>query len=118
MARYIDADKLCEGLKSMASVQPPFKQSTILGVVSTIENTPTAEVAPKSEVAEKIIDDILEAVQGEIDTEDNLGRNAWNEGDTVEYHIHQYAEDKLDTFKIALSLYKKKYTEDQKREND
>ena len=44
MARYIDADKLCKGLKEMASVQYPDKQNTILGVVSTIENTPTADV--------------------------------------------------------------------------
>ena len=50
MARYIDADKLCEALKSMASVQYPDKQSTILGVVSSIENFPSADVAPKSEV--------------------------------------------------------------------
>lgn len=44
MSRYIDADKLCEGLKDMAKYQEPYKQSTILGVVSTIENTPTADV--------------------------------------------------------------------------
>jgi hypothetical protein len=50
MARYIDADKLCEALKSMASVQYPDKQNTILGVVSSIENFPTADVVPKSEV--------------------------------------------------------------------
>lgn len=49
MARYIDADKLCEALKSMASVQYPDKQNTILGVVSSIENFPTADVVPKSE---------------------------------------------------------------------
>lgn len=47
--RYIDADKLCEALKSMASVQYPDKQNTILGVVSSIENFPTADVVPKSE---------------------------------------------------------------------
>ena len=60
MARYIDADKLCEALKSMASVQYPDKQSTILGVVSSIEIFPTADVVPKSE-AEKLevyIDDL------------------------------------------------------------
>ena len=45
MPRYIDADKLCENLKTMAKYQEPYKQSTILGVVSTIENTPTADVA-------------------------------------------------------------------------
>lgn len=49
MARYIDTDKLCEALKSMASVQYPDKQSTILGVVSSIENFPTVDVVPKSE---------------------------------------------------------------------
>jgi hypothetical protein len=47
--RYIDADKLCEGLKNMAIVQEPYKQSTILGVVSSIENFPTADVAPRPE---------------------------------------------------------------------
>lgn len=54
MARYIDAEKLCEGLKNMASVQEPYKQSTILGVVSTIENFPTADVAPRAEVGMEI----------------------------------------------------------------
>lgn len=44
MARYIDAERLCRGLKDMASVQYPDKQKAILGVVSTIENTPTADV--------------------------------------------------------------------------
>ena len=44
MAKYIDSDKLCKGLKEMASVQCPDKQNTILGVVSTIKNTPTADV--------------------------------------------------------------------------
>ena len=44
MSRYIDADKLCKGLKDMAKYQEPYKQSTILGVVSTIENTPIANV--------------------------------------------------------------------------
>lgn len=44
MSRYIDADKLCEGLKHMAKYQEPYKQSTILGVVSTIENTSSADV--------------------------------------------------------------------------
>ena len=58
MARYIDADRLCENLKSMASVQPSLKQSTILGVVYLIENTHTADVAPNSEVARVIFEDI------------------------------------------------------------
>ena len=44
MSRYIDADKLCKGLTEMAKYQEPYKQSTILGVVSTIQNTRTADV--------------------------------------------------------------------------
>ena len=44
MPRYIDADKLCEELKLMAKHQDPYKQNTILGVVSTIENWKTADV--------------------------------------------------------------------------
>ena len=54
MARYIDANKLCEGLKDMARYQMRDKQSTILGVVSTIENYPTADVVPRAEVEELI----------------------------------------------------------------
>ena len=60
MARYINADKLCEALKSMANVQYPDKQSTILGVVSSIENFPTADVVPKSEIAREIFEEIDE----------------------------------------------------------
>ena len=44
MAKYIDADKLCEGLKDMAKYQVPAKQNTILGVVATIRNTRAADV--------------------------------------------------------------------------
>ena len=54
MARYIDADKLCKELSDMALYQDPYKQSTILGVVGTIKNTRTADVAPRAEVAREI----------------------------------------------------------------
>lgn len=79
---------------------------------------PTADVAPKSEVACAIIDeimnDIIDGLQGEIYTEEKQEENAWNESDTVGYHIHLYAYEKLDTLQTALSimrtLLKKKYT--------
>lgn len=66
MARYIDVDKLCEALKNMASVQSPLKQSTILGVVSTIENYPTTDVVPKSEYdcLEKLFNDMKQEAKG------------------------------------------------------
>lgn len=46
MARYVDADKLCEGLREMASVLEPFKQNTILGVIETIKMRRAADVVP------------------------------------------------------------------------
>lgn len=58
MARYIDADKLCKELTDMARYQDPYKQSTILGVVGTIKNTRTANVAPRAEVAREIFEEI------------------------------------------------------------
>ena len=71
-----------------------------------------AELAKaKQEVAREIIDELLEALQGEVDAEEKLESNDWNYSDTVGYQIHRYAGDKLETLAIALSLYKKKYTE-------
>ena len=54
--RLIDADRLSENLKWMAKYQPNDKQNTILGVVSTIENTPTVDI--KTEVAREIFEEI------------------------------------------------------------
>lgn len=44
MVRYIDVERLCNGLREMASVQYPDRQNAILGVISTIENMPTSDV--------------------------------------------------------------------------
>ena len=44
MERYINANKLSENLRHMAKYQEPNKQNTILGVVSTIKNTPAEDV--------------------------------------------------------------------------
>lgn len=62
MDKYINATKICAGLKEMASVQPPLKQSTILGVVSTIENYPEADVISKKEL-QRLFKEIEEAVE-------------------------------------------------------
>ena len=50
MARYIDAEKLCKDLMDMARYQPIDKQSTIVGIVSTIKHFSTADVVPRVEV--------------------------------------------------------------------
>jgi hypothetical protein len=68
MARYIDADKLCKGLKDMAKYQNSYKQSTILGVVSTIENTPTADVVEVVRCKDCIYKTVTE--DGEYNPED------------------------------------------------
>ena len=67
-----------------------------------------------SKVALEIIDEILEGLQGEKDQEETLYNNAFEECDVEGVKIHQYAEEKLDTLIIALSIYKKKYTEGEK----
>lgn len=67
----------------------------------------------QSETASEIIDEIIDALQGEKDAEEKLVSNAWDASDTVGYHIHQYAEEKLDTLIIALSIYKREYTQEQ-----
>ena len=59
---YKDTECICAGLKEMASVQPPLKQSTILGVVSTIENYPEADVISKKEL-QRLFKEIEEAVK-------------------------------------------------------
>ena len=72
----------------------------------------------RSTVAREIFAEIDEALQYEIDIEDTRGRNAWAQGDVSGFQTHEYAEDKLDTIKIALSLFKKKYTEGAQDENN
>jgi hypothetical protein len=62
MPRYIDAEKLCKALGDMAFYQNPYKQSTILGVVESIEQFPTADVAPRAEVAREILKEARQAV--------------------------------------------------------
>ena len=43
---YIEREALIKDFELMASVQPEYKQSTILGMVSTIKNRKASDVAP------------------------------------------------------------------------
>jgi hypothetical protein len=125
MARYIDADKLCEALKSMASVQPTFKQSTIFGVVSSIENFPTADVVPKSEVEElkaiiadhKASEERWEELYSNTKTE--VAREIFNDL-AIMFTLHRGFNENHIVAHIdfeALKELKKKYTEGKKDEN-
>ena len=58
MKEYIERKSLCEELEQMAKFQEPYKRNTILGVVSTIKSRKTADVAPRSEVAKEIFEEI------------------------------------------------------------
>ncbi|MBR3963863.1 MAG: hypothetical protein IKJ80_00460 [Clostridia bacterium] len=79
-------------------------------VKNALETIPPAAVVPRAMIAE-IFAEIEEGLKYELDLEDKYGRNAWGEGDVSGFQTHEYTEDKLDTFLIALSLLKKKYTE-------
>ena len=75
MARYIDADKLIAHLKDeIKACEPPFggrangksiAYGTILGLKSAISfaETLAADVAPKSEVAREIFEEIEESAE-------------------------------------------------------
>lgn len=117
MARYIDAAALLESIKSKRLI---FEESTpveeaiaeqISVLEEAIEESPTADVVPKSEIATQLIDEILEGLYYEIDREDTLGRKAWEEGDIRSYQLHQYVKVKLEMLKIALTLFQDKYTD-------
>ena len=92
MARYIEADRLCQGLKDMARVQDPYKQSTILGVVSTIENFPTADVVPSEQV-----DNLEYTLAGVMHSVDK-----WLEGDELNQHeVNRAATMREKTLRIV-----------------
>lgn len=62
MATYIEKESLVKDLTELARYQEPYKQSTILGVVSTIENRKAADVASESEMAMRIFAEIDDAL--------------------------------------------------------
>ena len=67
-----------------------------------------------SEVVAKIFAEIIEALTDERITEDQKANSALEAQDTASYEVYSYAEDKLATIVLALELYKKKYTEEEK----
>ena len=99
MARYIDADAFIEDIKTevmnlffdgMKGTPRPRKE--LYDIIDRIEEQPTAEVAPKSEVAREII----EAVRNYME---NVGFSSF----AGRWEFNDF-----------LAALKKKYTEDQK----
>lgn len=100
MARYIDADRLCEALKSMASVQYPDKQNTILGVVSSIENFPTADVVPRSEVDE------LKAIIADHKTSEERWEELYSDAKSEVKQLQSEVTTLLNDLAVATLKYK------------
>ena len=64
--------------------------------------------------ASEIFEEIIEALTEERIEENRKADSALEAQDTASYEVYSYAEDKLATLVTALSLYKKKYTEEGK----
>ena len=59
MARYIDAEKLIEHIKNMPWKMDSASEITKFIFILTVEEAPTADVAPKSEVAREIFEEMI-----------------------------------------------------------
>lgn len=66
MARYIDADKLIEHINNMPWKMDSASEITKFIFLSTVEEAPTTDVVPKSEV-EQIFEEIDTTIIAEID---------------------------------------------------
>ena len=99
MARYIDADKLIETnrvLLEHAQMNGMYNHARIYErFVNSIEETPTADVAPKTEVARDILSDLKKAVHDKA----------------VYPHNEEFAFINLRVFDTVIQSYLKKYAE-------
>ena len=64
MARYIDADALGIGKANRDVFEHPEYADGWNSAIEIINNAPTADVAPKSEVAREIVEDMREMIKG------------------------------------------------------
>ncbi len=62
MARYIDADKVMEEIANTGGHN--LCEWSTLGVKALIDRQPTADVAPRSEVAREIFEEIEKIIKG------------------------------------------------------
>ena len=107
MARYIDADALVERLKFKrdATDISGKKYSGLECAIAQAQKFPTADVAPKSEVAREIFEEIERFILTCIENDEKV----FNSGED------EYYDGRFMGFKIVeehLAELKKKYTED------
>lgn len=77
MARYIDADKLIEHINNMPWKMDSASEITKFLFLTTVEEAPTADVAPKSEVAREILSDLKKAVHDKAVCSYGVGIDAY-----------------------------------------
>jgi hypothetical protein len=82
-------------------------------VARALDEMPTADVVPRAEV-ERLLEDIIEGLAAEQTKEGQKADSAWESQDTLSYEVFGYAEDKLETIVLALTLLKKKYIGDKR----
>lgn len=111
MARYIDADETIELLKSLGSRDYRREKGTICDAIKMLqypEYTPTADVAPKSEVAVEVIDEAIRAVYLKTDMKIYNTIEGKPLGDGVAFGKQQAMYEVIS----LLAELKKKYTEE------
>ena len=110
MARYIDADKFIERLNA----SPTFPNMGtdgyfLLGVVEDLlKMQPAADVAPKSEVANEVLDEAIRTVYSKIDMKIYNTIDGKPLSDHVAYGKQMAMYDVI----TLLAELKKKYTEE------
>ena len=100
MARYIDADKVMEEIERIGGHN--LCEWETIGVKALIDRQPTADVAPKSEVAREIFAEMLEKLNHIVITADV----------DVEYNTFMKTINQVcSAVSAELAELKKKYTE-------
>lgn len=112
MARYIDADKLLEKTEEIEWFNESTGYYDLINIVHKydVETAPTADVAPKSEVAREIFDEAIRTVYSKTDMKIYNTIDGKPLGDGVAYGKQIAMYDVI----TLLAELKKKYTEDEK----
>lgn len=110
MARYIDADALIKKIFPYDVVDKKCYTINAKMIYEAIQKAPTADVAPKSEVAREIIDEAIRAVYLKTDMKIYNTIDGKPLGDGVAYGKQMAMYDVI----TLLAELKKKYTEGEK----
>jgi hypothetical protein len=113
MPRYIDADRVMEEIASMSSHN--LCEWSTLGVKALINRQPTADVAPRAEVVNKICCEIEEEIVAALES-NYRALKEWDDGRCNDYvlEIVNRIKGKIDALRGIegfVEELKKKYTD-------